>query len=213
MGSFDVLLNDARTQFEAFVEEYRSALESSLDGLTDEQARSRLVPSATTLLGRLKHVTWMQRVWFEECIGARSRLELGLVHRPEEGTVVLVDRGSVAVRTDWGLCLQTGREFGERAADAVKGGHIGGEFIVAASQVLHESVSRRNDAQRGDRLQPSHRAQPGLEPTVISLDPVIAVLLGDVPRGRGELVDDAQVHRCPVGGDLNRQRATGQVPG
>jgi len=74
MGSFDVLLNDARTQFEAFVEEYRSALESSLDGLTDEQARSRLVPSATTLLGLLKHVTWMQRVWFEECIGGRSRL-------------------------------------------------------------------------------------------------------------------------------------------
>ncbi len=84
MGSFDVLLNDARTQFEAFVEEYRSALESSLDGLTDEQARSRLVPSATTLLGLLKHVTWMQRVWFEECIGGRSRLELGLVHSPEE---------------------------------------------------------------------------------------------------------------------------------
>lgn len=65
MGSFDVLLNDARIQLEAFVEEYRSALESSLDGLTDEQARSRLVPSATTLLRLLKHVTWMQRVWFE----------------------------------------------------------------------------------------------------------------------------------------------------
>jgi Protein of unknown function (DUF664) len=84
MGSFDVLLNDERTQLEAFVEEYRSALESTLDGLTDEQARSRLVPSATTLLGLLKHVTWMQRVWFEECIEGRPRLELGLVHSPEE---------------------------------------------------------------------------------------------------------------------------------
>ena len=84
MGSFDVLLNDDRTQLEAFVEEYRSALESTLDGLTEEQARSRLVPSATTLLGLLKHVTWMQRVWFEECIGGRPRLELGLVQSPEE---------------------------------------------------------------------------------------------------------------------------------
>jgi hypothetical protein len=54
MGSFDVPLDDERTQLEAFVEEYRSALESTLDGLTDEQVRRRLVPSATTLLGLLK---------------------------------------------------------------------------------------------------------------------------------------------------------------
>ena len=39
MGSFDVLLNDERTQLEAFVEEYRSALEVTLDCLTEEQAR------------------------------------------------------------------------------------------------------------------------------------------------------------------------------
>ena len=84
MGSFDVLLNDERTQLEAFLDEYRSAIESTLDGLTDEDARSRLVPSATTLLGLLKHVTWMQRVWFEECIGGRPRLDLGLVNSPEE---------------------------------------------------------------------------------------------------------------------------------
>ena len=37
MGSFDVLLEDERTQFEAFVEEYRSALEATLEGLTEEQ--------------------------------------------------------------------------------------------------------------------------------------------------------------------------------
>ena len=84
MGSFDVLLDDERTQLDAFIDEYRSALENTLDGLTDEQARVRLVPSATTLLGLLKHVTWMQRVWFEECIGGRPRLELGLVDSAAE---------------------------------------------------------------------------------------------------------------------------------
>src|ERR1700734_3326988 len=84
MGSFDVPLDDERTQLDAFVEEYRSAIEVTLDGLTEEQARSHLVPSATTLLGLVKHVTWMQRVWFEECVGGTSRRELGLVHNPEE---------------------------------------------------------------------------------------------------------------------------------
>jgi uncharacterized damage-inducible protein DinB len=84
MGSFDVLLDDERTQLDAFVEEYRSALEASLDRLTEEQARRRLVSSATTLLGLLKHVTWMQRVWFEECVGGETRQELGLAQNPEE---------------------------------------------------------------------------------------------------------------------------------
>src|SRR5438128_8681780 len=84
MSSFDVPLDDERTQLGAFIEDYRSAIEATLDGLTEEQVRRRLVPSATTLLGLLKHVTWMQRVWFEECVGGTSRRELGLVPSPDE---------------------------------------------------------------------------------------------------------------------------------
>ena len=95
MGSFDVPLDDERTQLDAFVEEYRSALETTLDRLTEEQARRRLVPSATTLLGLLKHVTWMQRVWFEECVGGTSRQELGLVQNPQE-SFRLTDDDTVA---------------------------------------------------------------------------------------------------------------------
>ena len=62
MGPFDVPLDDERVQLEAFVEHYRGALDATLAGLTEEQARRRLVASATTLLGLVKHVTWMQRV-------------------------------------------------------------------------------------------------------------------------------------------------------
>ena len=84
MGAFEVLLDDERTQLDAFVEEYRAKFERALDGLTEEQARRRLVPSATTVLGLVKHVTWMQRVWFEECVGGRTRRELGLVASVDE---------------------------------------------------------------------------------------------------------------------------------
>src|ERR1700759_3947766 len=61
MGPFDVPLDDERTQLDAFVEEYRRLIVRALDGLTEEQARRRLVPSATTVLGLVKNVTWMQR--------------------------------------------------------------------------------------------------------------------------------------------------------
>src|SRR4051812_49672979 len=95
MGSFDVPLDDERTQLDAFIDEYRTTLEKALDLLTEEQTRRRLVPSATTLLGLLKHVTWMQRVWFEECVGGTTRQELGLVPGPEE-SFRLADGDTVA---------------------------------------------------------------------------------------------------------------------
>ncbi|MFE2050986.1 DinB family protein [Streptomyces sp. NPDC059459] len=95
MGPFDVPLDDERTQLDAFVQEYRDALEVTLVGLTEEQTRRRLVPSPTTLLGLLKHVTWMQRVWFEECVGGTSRQELGLVQSPHE-SFRLADDDTVA---------------------------------------------------------------------------------------------------------------------
>ena len=84
MGSFDVLLDDERAQLDAFLEDYRRAVELTLDGLTEEESRRRLVPSATTLLGLLKHATWMQRVWFEACVGGVSREALGLAQSVDE---------------------------------------------------------------------------------------------------------------------------------
>jgi hypothetical protein len=141
MGSFDVLLNDERTQLEAFVEEYRSALESTLDGLTDEQARSRLVPSATTPLGLVKHVTWMQRVWFEECIGGTPRLELGLVLSPEE-SFQLADADTVtSVKVAHRQACATARAaVAELSLDAVVTGHRTGPRTLrwVYLQVLRE---------------------------------------------------------------------------
>src|SRR3954454_9377209 len=109
IGAFDVLLDDERTQLDAFVEEYRSALEATLDGVTEEQARRRLVASATTLLGLLKHVTWMQRVWFEECVGGTSRRDLGLVQTPDECFRLSDDETIASVRAAYRDACATAR--------------------------------------------------------------------------------------------------------
>jgi hypothetical protein len=141
MGSFDVLLNDERTQLEAFVEEYRSAIENTLDGLTDEEARRRLVPSATTLLGLLKHVTWMQRVWFEECIGGRPRLELGLVNTPDESFELADDDTVASVKAAHRQACATARAaVADLSLDAVVTGHRAGPRTLhwVYLQVLRE---------------------------------------------------------------------------
>jgi Protein of unknown function (DUF664) len=76
--SFDVAGEPLRTQLETFLDEHRAALHGCLDGLTEEQARRRLVPSRTTLLGLVKHVTYAERVWFGEAVTGRPRQEMGL---------------------------------------------------------------------------------------------------------------------------------------
>ena len=58
----DVIDQPARAQFEAFLGEHRRELNSCLDGLTEEQARRSLVRSATTLLGLVKHATFVEKV-------------------------------------------------------------------------------------------------------------------------------------------------------
>jgi hypothetical protein len=141
MGSFDVLLNDERTQLEAFVEEYRGAIENTLNGLTDEQARRRLVPSSTTLLGLLKHVTWMQRVWFEECIGGRPRLELGLANTPEESFQLADDDTVASVKAAHRQACATARAaVADLSLDSVVTGHRAGPrtFHWVYLQVLRE---------------------------------------------------------------------------
>jgi hypothetical protein len=91
----DVIDQPARAQFEAFLDEHRRELNSCLDGLTEEQARRSLVPSATTLLGLVKHATFVEKVWFDEAVTSRSRAEIGIPAAPGE-SFVLLDSDTIA---------------------------------------------------------------------------------------------------------------------
>ena len=90
-----VLHQSARAQFEAFLDEHRSTLNGCLDGLTEEQARRSLVPSRTTLLGLVKHATFVEKVWFDEAVTGRSRAEIEIPATPDE-SFVLEDDDTIA---------------------------------------------------------------------------------------------------------------------
>ena len=76
--TFDVTREPLKVQLETFLDEHRAALRACLDGLTEEQARRSLVPSRTTLLGLVKHVTYAEKIWFGEAVTGRPRQEMGL---------------------------------------------------------------------------------------------------------------------------------------
>ncbi|HWE92284.1 MAG TPA: DinB family protein [Pseudonocardiaceae bacterium] len=93
--ALDVIHQPAQAQFEAFLDEHRGALHGCVDGLTEEQVRRSLVPSRTTLLGLVKHATFVEKVWFDEAVTCRSRAEIGLPSTPDE-SFILDDDDTIA---------------------------------------------------------------------------------------------------------------------
>ena len=94
----DVIGQPVRYQFEVFIDEHRSGLNACLDGLTEEQARRSLVPSRTTLLGLVKHGTFLEKVWFDEAVTCRSRAEIGIPATPGESFILDEDDTIATVR-------------------------------------------------------------------------------------------------------------------
>lgn len=114
-----VLIADQRQQLESFLHDNRVEVVSLPDGLSEEQARRRLVPSLTTLLGLVKHAAFVERVWFDVALAGRSRAEVGLPDTVDESFELADDDtvGSVMqlYREAWASSVQV-------AADHALGG-------------------------------------------------------------------------------------------
>ena len=91
----DVIDQPAQVQLEVFLDEHRAGLHECLEGLTEEQVHRSLVPSLTTLLGLVKHATFVEKVWFDEAITCRPRSEIGIPASPDE-SFVLDDTDTIA---------------------------------------------------------------------------------------------------------------------
>lgn len=70
--------DEQRQRVDDLIDEYRAALHNTLDDLTEDEARRRLVPSKTTLLGLLKHATFVEGVWFDQAITGRSFADINI---------------------------------------------------------------------------------------------------------------------------------------
>lgn len=89
------LTGTEREQLEAFLHDNRREVVATLAGLTEEQARRRLVPSATTPLAIVKHCVFVEKVWFHVSLAGRTRAEVGIPEAAEDSWV-LTDSDTIA---------------------------------------------------------------------------------------------------------------------
>jgi uncharacterized damage-inducible protein DinB len=61
-----------RSTLESFLDDYRDIVVRKVSGLSDIDARRRLVASATTVGGMIKHLRWAEYGWFEQLLQERS---------------------------------------------------------------------------------------------------------------------------------------------
>ena len=66
-----------RPVLEAFLDFHRQALVSKVDGISETEARHRRVRSMTTLAGLIKHMTGVERGWFQRDLGGRDPADIG----------------------------------------------------------------------------------------------------------------------------------------
>lgn len=84
MSYVDIYAAPENEMLHAMVDEQRAAVAALLDNVTEEEARARLVPSLTTVLGLVKHATFVERVWFDHRMGGRTRIEIGIPETVDE---------------------------------------------------------------------------------------------------------------------------------
>jgi uncharacterized damage-inducible protein DinB len=67
-----VSTGDERHLLEAFLDLYRDVLRRKLADLSDQAVRQRHVPSQTTLPGLVKHLSSVEREWFQVVLAGRA---------------------------------------------------------------------------------------------------------------------------------------------
>jgi uncharacterized damage-inducible protein DinB len=106
-----LLTADERVLMEAMVDRQRAEIAALLDGLDEEEARRRLVPSLTTVLGLVKHCTFVEQVWFHSRVAGVSRAEVGIPDVVDESFVLAETDTIASVLRGFEVACERSREI------------------------------------------------------------------------------------------------------
>lgn len=98
-----------REVLETFLDLYRGIVARKVSGVSEEQARQRLVPSQTTLVGVVKHLTAVEREWFQLVLAGRTPSEIGGVDE-NDGWAVDAHETVEGLLRDYGQACEASRQ-------------------------------------------------------------------------------------------------------
>lgn len=156
----DVQVADERTVLKAMVDRQRAEVAALLDDVTDAEARERLVPSLTTLLGLVKHATLVERVWFHSRVAGVPRADLGIPNTVDESFVLAEDDTVDTVRAAYAeACVRSRAIAAEHAWDEEFPWHAGPVSLRYVHAHLVAELARH--AGHGDILREQLQARRG----------------------------------------------------
>ncbi|PFG30351.1 DUF664 domain-containing protein [Paramicrobacterium agarici] len=118
-GSSEEIVDAMRSRVTELIDHYRAALQSSLDGLTEDEAKTRLVPSKTTLLGLVKHATYLEGFYFNRALTNRSFADIGIASTPDRSfTVTKADTIASVQQAYERRCQESRERIAELTFDA-----------------------------------------------------------------------------------------------
>lgn len=139
--------NDVRHRIEELLDEYRAALHGCVDGLTEDEARLRLVNSKTTLLGLLKHATYLEGFYFDRAITGRSFNDIGIASTPDRSfTLTKADTISAVQQAHQRRCEASRTAMAELAFEATVDGDRTRSVWAIALQMLRELAQHAGHA-------------------------------------------------------------------
>jgi energy-coupling factor transporter ATP-binding protein EcfA2 len=178
---------DGTEQLAVFVEAQRTMLRATLDGLSEDEVRSRLVPSATTLLGLVKHATFLQVVWYQEAVSGTPRTRLGQPAAVDDSFALAPTDTITSVLADYDRVCEVAREVETTiAADHVVTGHRLGAMTVRwiQLQVLRELAQHTGHA---DILREQLLAAREPRTPVTAPRPRLLMITGPIAAGKSTL--------------------------
>lgn len=105
---------DERTVLEHQLEVQRADLVGLLDGLSEDEARARLVSSLTTPIGLVLHTTFVEQVWFHHRVAGVPREQVGIPETVEESFIAAPQDTVAEVRRRYVEACERSREVAAR---------------------------------------------------------------------------------------------------
>ncbi|WKG11692.1 DinB family protein [Nocardia sp. PE-7] len=96
MSTNPITTGSERAIIESTLDRNRAALIATAHGLSDDDARRRLVTSLTTPISLIKHAAAAERIWFQRFWAGLDAAECDGYSSRDEGTFVVADDESLA---------------------------------------------------------------------------------------------------------------------